>query len=590
MLNRKIKTNLNKYKQNKIENKFKELQNFNQSSQKHWRIIKKIQNKSYENNKNKSKIIPETNTSTVKYDQQIADDFAKNLSHIFSYTTEINVPAEEDPSDDEAHSQNLQSESCEISIEEFMNPTSSWNLNSATGPDKINNKILKALPVATLAMIHQLFQATLKLAYIPKSWKSSKIIMILKKDKPAELISSYRPISLINCLSKWLEKIINTKLQNWAEKNKILPPCQAGFRKNRSCQDQILRITQHVTNGFNHKQLTGAIFFDLEKAFDKASHRGILFRLKQHNLNKILFEWISNFLENRSYFVEYNGFASKEYPIKSGVPQGSCLSPTIFNIFFSYISHSIPDSIKTALFADDLCIWYTDRSKRKIQTQLQDATNKIDNFCIKWGLVLNKAKTFYTVFTTAGLRKNYGKKYKLNLHMARHKIHLDPHPTFLGIKLDPKLSFEAHLEAVELKIKSKTNLMKTIKSMNINSANINKILYKSLIRSVFDYMFIILSTSTQKILNSTQKLQNKILKIVKFFPLRTKITDLHAQLGFEMVNSRSEKLFHKFLLTRLNNELIQEEFTKYLDELPLEPQPKKFFTLFDQMKSFLGIN
>ena len=172
-----------------------------------------------------------------------------------------------------------------LSIEEFMKPTSSWNLNSATGPDKINNKILKALP---------------------KSWKSSKIIMILKKDKPAEHISSYRPISLINCLSKWLEKIINTKLQNWAEKHNILPLCQAGFRKNRSCQDQIFRITQQVTNGFNHKQLTRAIFFDLEKAFDKASHQGLLLRLKQHNLTKILFEWISNFLKNRTYFVEFN--------------------------------------------------------------------------------------------------------------------------------------------------------------------------------------------------------------------------------------------------------------------------------------------
>ena len=78
--------------------------------------------------------------------------------------------------------------------------------------------------------------------------------------------------------------------------------------------------------------------------------------------------------------------------------------------------------------------------------------------------------------------------------------------------------------------------------------------------------------------------------IIKFFPLRTKITDIHAQLGLEMVNSRTEKLFHKFLLTRLNNELIQEEFSKNLDELPVEPQPKKFLTLFDQMKTFLGIN
>ena len=104
--------------------------------------------------------------------------------------------------------------------------------------------------------------------------------MIHKKGKPKCDFTSYRPISLLNCMSKLLEKIINSKITKWAEENNIFPPEQSGFRAKRSCQDHILRLTQQITNGFNEKKFTGAVFFDLEKAFDMAPHAGILNKLE----------------------------------------------------------------------------------------------------------------------------------------------------------------------------------------------------------------------------------------------------------------------------------------------------------------------
>jgi hypothetical protein len=100
--------------------------------------------------------------------------------------------------------------------------------------------------------------------------------MILKKDKPSNEIKSYRPISLLNCMAKLLEKIVNKKLINYVENNNLLPPCQSGFRKAKSTQDQILRINQSIIEGFNKNCKTGAVLFDLEKAFDKTPHEGIL--------------------------------------------------------------------------------------------------------------------------------------------------------------------------------------------------------------------------------------------------------------------------------------------------------------------------
>ena len=93
MLNRKIKTNLNKFKQAQIEAKFSDLSYFNQSSQKHWRIIIKIQNKAQDNNynkKNKISLDPPVNNET--YEQAIANEFAKNLSLTFSTTQTSTSP------------------------------------------------------------------------------------------------------------------------------------------------------------------------------------------------------------------------------------------------------------------------------------------------------------------------------------------------------------------------------------------------------------------------------------------------------------------------------------------------------------------
>jgi len=116
---------------------------------------------------------------------------------------------------------------------------------------------------------------------------------------PKDSFSSYRPISLISCLSKCLEKIINSKLIFWAEQNSILPDCQAGFRKKNSCQDHILKLNQHITEGLNKQQITTCVMFDLEKAFDKASHAGILLKLKNYNLPLPLYNWIKGFHHSR---------------------------------------------------------------------------------------------------------------------------------------------------------------------------------------------------------------------------------------------------------------------------------------------------
>ncbi|CAF1019683.1 unnamed protein product, partial [Brachionus calyciflorus] len=258
-----LKVILKNFKNEKLKKDFHELSNFNQSSSKHWELLKKIEN---QDEIIRPQIELLVNDQILTQDDQFVEKFAKNLADTFS---DNSVPIFQMNDSNETSSF---SKFEYISTDELIDAISKINTKASTGFDMISNKTIKNLPFKTLKSIHSLFNFSLKLGYIPQNWKKAKIIMLYKKNKPSNLASSYRPISLLSCLGKLLEKIVNTKLQNWIETNKLLPECQAGFISNRSTQEQILMLTQSIIQGFNEKKLTGAVLFDLEKAFDKSSH------------------------------------------------------------------------------------------------------------------------------------------------------------------------------------------------------------------------------------------------------------------------------------------------------------------------------
>ncbi|RNA27764.1 AP-like endonuclease reverse transcriptase [Brachionus plicatilis] len=208
----------------------------------------------------------------------------------------------------------------------------------------------------------------------------------------------------------------------------------------------------------------------------------------------------------------------------------------------SDIANCIPPDVKIALFADDLCIW---------------AVNRIIEYCKKWGFEIYEKKTCYTTFTKAGLRKNYEKRYGMKIKIGNSHIPLDPNPTFLGIKLDPKINYKEHLKIINSKQISKINLIRKIKSFKWRSSfKINRILYMSLIRSLFDYCFIILQSGTQNIRAEMQKMQNRMLRIIKYFPLKTSIKTIHKELRIDLIDDRANKLFSKFITTKQSHEII----------------------------------
>ena len=239
-----------------------------------------------------------------------------------------------------------------ITKREFMDSLSHCN-NTATGEDRVHYSMLKNLSENGLNYLRKFYNIIFLKGFFPRSWREAVVVNILKPGCDPSDPDSYRPISLISCLSKLLEIIINKRLIWFLEKNNILDINQNGFRKRRGPIDNLTTLVTEIQHAFLAKKYHVTVFLDLAKAYDTCWKQYVLKQLKLHKLSGCLPMYISNFMYNRSIKVNVNNVISDSYNIELGIPQGSALSATLFLIAVNSMSKCIKSFMSKSFFVDD---------------------------------------------------------------------------------------------------------------------------------------------------------------------------------------------------------------------------------------------
>ncbi|KAA5549930.1 reverse transcriptase family protein, partial [Pseudomonas aeruginosa] len=136
-------------------------------------------------------------------------------------------------------------------------------------------------------------------------------------------------------------------------------PEQFGFRSGHSTTLQLTRVLHHLADRRNSGQYTVAVLLDIEKAFDRVWHEGLVHKLRDAGLPHAHVRLLGSYLEGRTFFVAVEGARSSVRPITAGVPQGSVLSPILYALYTNDIPtleghlRAWEEDVKLALFADD---------------------------------------------------------------------------------------------------------------------------------------------------------------------------------------------------------------------------------------------
>jgi ribonuclease HI len=375
------------------------------------------------------------------------------------------------------------------------------------GRDEIHNSFLKALSDEHKDSILTLYNQSFQLGILPNSWKEGIILPILKPGKDPTLSTSYRPITLLSCLGKLLERLVAARLEYVVDHMSLLSPNQCGFRHGHSTMDVLLRLEKHIRLAQVASEVCLVVYIDLQSAFDKVWVDGLLYKLAIAGIGGAMARWLHAYLTSRTARVRVNGVLSDPLPLSAGVPQGAVLSPLLFNLMLMDVPQL--DGVNVLLYADDITVCVRGTTMGAARALAQHYLNIFRAYCTTWGLVVNAQKTVFQYFTHK----------RLNVPVLRYgqqPLRYEQQHKLLGLILDaPRLKWGPHLCHLRTDVIRRMDLLKHLASPNWGvSCRFLRLFYCAYIRAKIDYGCVLYQTASSAQLSKLDILQNACLRLV----------------------------------------------------------------------------
>ena len=161
--------------------------------------------------------------------------------------------------------------------------------------------------------------------------------------------ANYRPVSVLQTISKVYEKLLQKQIKNYTEN--ILYPYLCGCSKGYSIQHALMCLTEKWKKILDKKGFCGAVLMDLSKIFDTINHELLIGKLNAYGFEKSALKLLLNYLSNRWQRTKINKKFSSWIELMQGVPQGSALRPFLFSIYLNDL-FLLVESTVVSNFAD----------------------------------------------------------------------------------------------------------------------------------------------------------------------------------------------------------------------------------------------
>ena len=411
------------------------------------------------------------------------------------------------------------------------------------------------------APLKHIFANSFSLGIVPSEFKIAKVVPVFKSGNK-DSMDNYRPISLLSCFSKIIEKIVGTCLTSFLDVNNLISNSQFGFRKKHSTIHPLIHFIDHVSSALDKKEHTLAIFCDLRKAFDTVNHQILISKLHKLGIRGAELCWFRDYLLNRKQLVHINGSKSRLLEILIGVPQGSILGPLLFLIYINDLP--LCSELLALLFADDTTLFLSGQNLDELVQKVNREFKKVVDHFRFLKLALHPEKTKFILFSNSPEARASNFNIFLNFNNNNDDQNDDlisnlvritadsevPAIKFLGIYIDPSLNFKFHIDNIISKISKSLYFFRSAK--NFLSQKALKSIYFALIHSHLIYGIQVWSCANQHNLNAIFLKQKNAIRILNSAKYNAHTEPLFKSCGILPLHSLIEffqiQFFHNFII------------------------------------------
>jgi len=227
--------------------------------------------------------------------------------------------------------------------------------------------------------------------------------LLKKPSLDPDVYKNYRPVSNLNFLSKVLEKVVASQINDHLAKNNIHEPFQSAYRQGHSTETALLRVHNDVIRAIGEQKVMLLVLLDLSAAFDTVNHQSLLTALQELGVSEVALQWLQSYLTCRKQVINVKGTYSKGKEVTCGVPQGSVLGPILFNIYTSSLGRLLHSAVpQYHMYADDTSFYICVKPELYTEAADQIATcvSLVNKWMGKYELKMNDEKTEFIVISS----------------------------------------------------------------------------------------------------------------------------------------------------------------------------------------------
>ena len=415
----------------------------------------------------------------------------------------------------------------------------------AMGVDRVPYSAIRALRPAQSADLLTLLNEYWCSASAPSEWKTATLVPVLRKGSGRAQVSSYRPIALLSCVYKLVERMVAARLQWWLESTGALHSHQFGFRRYRSAQDAVLFFETGVREAWADGGVVLAAFLDIKAAYDLVSLPHLWAALQDVGVGGRMLQNLQCFFQDRSYVTRVGGFYSQSASTSRGLPQGSCLSPLLFTVVVDRLLRQVSLKGNILAFADDLVVWVAGADVAYLQAQLAELLAEVDGFLRQVGLQLSPQKCHLMLFS---LRPN---QPTVSVPLAGAVLTSERTVRYLGVLLDSDMSWSSETKCVCDVVAVQSRKLGNLMCGDIGGRRcVLRAVVQACVLGYLDFHLPFLGTRVA----SVQRVQvafNCVLRVMTGCLRSTPIPALHVEAGFPPLVHRVRSLWLKLAARNL---------------------------------------